>query len=126
MIDPRGIVLSLALASLLSLTGCPDPSSKSGKSGSEKTDEAGKTDAPAAPEDPLEGSLFNKEELFAIYVAYQSPKDPASGELLRKQRLVDAAGERVEARHEAYERALSRYAKRDPKGWSAFVATLPR
>ncbi|MGE0712383.1 MAG: hypothetical protein AB7N76_33020 [Planctomycetota bacterium] len=113
----------LLCALALALCGCPDPS-KTGKTDDAKTDQKTEGQKTGADEDPLAGSLFSKDELFAIYRAYQRPDDAASGELLRKHRLVDASGQAVATRVEAYKRALKRFAEKDPKGWSQFIESL--
>lgn len=116
--------LLLALSASL-LLGCPP--AKTGKTDepdkTAKTDEGGKT-GKQAPADPLEGSVFSKDELFAIYRAYQTPEAEASRALLRKHRLIDQDGKEVAARVAAYDRALERYADLDRAGWSAFVESL--
>lgn len=118
----RGGWLLVVLSGIL--CGCPD----SGGAGPSPTPSASASPtASATPADPLEGSLFSKDELFDLYRAQmQGPEDPASKELLTKHRLIDAAGQPVKARQEAYQRALKRFAERDPQGWSEFVDSLAR
>lgn len=122
---PRPSSILALLISAPLLLGCPPAKT-------DKTDEPGKTsktdttDEPGqqTPADPLEGSVFSKEELFAIYRAYLTPDAQASRALLRKHRLVDQDGKEVAARVAAYDRALERYADLDRAGWSAFVESL--
>ncbi|HBP21514.1 MAG TPA: hypothetical protein DEA08_27475 [Planctomycetes bacterium] len=118
--------LGLLLSSSL-LLGCPpaktgktDEPAKTGKTDAGETGKTGKQPA----KDPLEGSVFSKDELFAIYRAYQTPDAEASRALLRKHRLIDPDGKEVAARVAAYDRALERYADLDREGWSAFIESL--
>jgi formiminotetrahydrofolate cyclodeaminase len=120
----RLLVPLIALLPLL-LLGCPDPSAKTTKSESSKS-ESSKSESSKTDEDPLEGSIFDKDELFAIFAAYRKPKDPKSQALLRKHRLQDASGQAIATRVEAYDRAVKRFAELDHKAWSAFVETLER
>lgn len=116
----RTLILASALGLAL-LSGCPDP----GVEGPSPTPSPDASASPSAPADPLEGSLFSREELFAIYAAQMAPADDAAARaLLLKQRLLDAQGAPVKARQEAYQRALKRFAERDPGAWSEFVNSL--
>jgi hypothetical protein len=117
---------SLRIASLLAfallVSGCPDP--QAGKSSPTPGSTATATPSPSQL-DPLEGSLFSKSELFALYKAQMAdPKDADAKALRVKHRLIDAAGKPVKARQEAFQRALKTYAERDPEGWSEFVQSL--
>ncbi len=80
---------------------------------------------PAPDADPLAGSIFSKEDLFAIYSAEQAGGEDRDA-ALKKHKLIDASGNDVPLRVKAYERALGDYATKDPEGWSAFLETLPR
>ena len=118
--------LALALSAPL-LLGCPP--AKTGKTDepdkTAKTDEGGKTGKQASA-DPLEGSVFSQDELFAIYAAYQDPDLDARNAVLRKHRLVDAQGQEQAVRVKAFDQALETYASRDPEGWAEFVESLGR
>lgn len=121
----RTLTLAPILALALGLCGCPD----SAGGGASPTPGASPdaSASPSAPADPLEGSLFSRDELFALYKAQMAPSDDAPARALReKHRLIDAKGEPVKARQEAYQRALQRFAERDPVAWSEFVDALDR
>jgi len=128
MTRPVAHALLLA-AALLPLAGCPDgddpddaPPTANGE---------GEAEAEGAPDDegdgdeaPLAGSIFTREELFAIYAAYMDDDEAARERVLREHRLIDATGAEDPARVQAYDRALKRYAERDPDGWAEFVDSL--
>ena len=116
----QALVILLSLATL----GCPDPSA--GTEGSPApSGTPGATLGATPPGDPLEGSLFSKEELFALYRAKMAPANDAPAiALLKKHRLIDAEGKPVKARQEAFQRSLKTYAERDKDGWSEFVDGL--
>lgn len=116
----RPLVIVLSLAAF----GCPDPS---GGAKSSPGPSAGSSGTPAATpaSDPLEGSLFSKDELFALYRAKMAPEtDPAAIALLKKHRLIDDEGKPVKARRDAFQRSLQTYAERDKDGWSEFIEGL--
>lgn len=75
------------------------------------------------PGDPLEGSLFTKEQLFELYRAEQAGGAERT-KVLHKHRLLDAEGNESPKRVAAYEDALERYASGDPEGWADFVQSL--
>ena len=112
------------LACSLLATGCPDPNA--GKSTPTPAPSASASASPVQL-DPLEGSLFSKDELFALYQAQMADDKDAEARALReKHRLIDASGKPVKARQEAFQRALKTYAERDPKGWSEFVQNISK
>lgn len=127
---------SSALIVLLALTGCPgDPS---GKAGDPAVVDSSTTGAPTsgsattAPQDPLAGSVFTREEVFELFraehVAGADPTPANEAErkrLLAKHRLVDDEGREVIARMRAYDRAVQALAE-DTEAWAAFVESLPR
>ena len=119
----RAWILLLALA----LLGCP-PDSGAPSPSPTPTASAGPDaePSPTEPVDPLEGSVFSQDELFAIYAAYQDPDLDARNAVLRKHRLVDAQGQEQAVRVKAFDQALETYASRDPEGWAEFVESLGR
>jgi hypothetical protein len=119
---PRLLVVLLGLGLGLAAAGCPtdDPA----KSQSEETPAPDTEDEEATAADPLEGSPFTREQLFAIYRAEQAG-GREQDRVWREERLIEGQGQRNEARIEAYERALQAYSGGDPAGWSEFVESLP-
>lgn len=119
----RPALLALALAPLL---GCPPDQSGQGLAppGSAATAPTATSQEPAPPADPLQGSVFTREQLFELYRA-ERMGDPERARVLRLNGLLDASGQEVPARVRAYEAALQQYATNDPQGWSEFVETLP-
>ena len=120
------VLASLFVAAVL--CGCPDDPKPDPKA--PPKDGAAAVDSEtsgATPEtvDPLAGSIFTKEQLFAIYRGELTGGE-ARKAALAKNRLIDKAGNDVPLRVKAYERALKQYAERDPEGWSAFLETLPQ
>lgn len=124
---PRAPACGLGLLLSAVLSGCPpdpgpQPPGPGGDTAPPATSAAPET---APPADPLEGSVFNREQLFEIYRAEQAGGAERE-RVLRAHRLLDQGGQEVPARVKAYEAALQQYASRDPEGWAAFVETLPR
>ncbi|MEZ6185169.1 MAG: hypothetical protein R3F62_09195 [Planctomycetota bacterium] len=112
----------LAGAGLLFLLGCPGPDPEPGPDGTAPV-ESDATPEPATPADPLEGSLFSKEQLFEIYRA-EHQGGAERTRVLRAHKLLDAEGSENRRRIEAYEDAIGRYAQGDPEGWADFVQSL--
>lgn len=111
----------LACACAFLALGCPpsDPTPDPQPEGpAEVTSQAAE-----APGDPLEGSLFTKEQLFELYRAEQAGGAERT-KVLHKHRLLDAEGNESPKRVAAYEDALERYASGDPEGWADFVQSL--
>lgn len=118
---------------LLALTGCPDPSGKTGE-GPAVVDST-TTGAPAsagAPQDPLAGGIFSREEVLELFRAeHAAGADPTPANeaerrrLFTKHRLIDEEGREVIARVRAYDRAVQALAE-DAEAWAAFVESLPR
>ncbi len=124
----------LALAFLV--VGCPNGKPTDGKDPNGNTDGAADGKQPGdgtadgkTPEggskDPLEGSVFTKDMHFEVYAADMQGGD-AKLAAHKKHRLADKDGKPLPTRLAAYRRALQRYAKGDPEGWSAFLETLSR
>lgn len=131
----RAPVPGLALALAAIVAGCP-PSGPTPKGPDPAPTTTASTGAPtsgAPAADPLQGSVFTRDEVLAIYRAEHLAGLPGAGEearaerdrVLRRHRLVDDQGAEVPARARAYERALEALAN-DEDGWAAFVETLPR
>jgi hypothetical protein len=116
----------VALLLTVLLTGCPpDGPDQPDPSPDPSASAAPDASAPeASPADPLEGSVFSKEELFEIYAAYQEDDATKRNEVLRKHRLVDANGKEQAVRVKAFDQALQTYAERDPEGWAVYVDSL--
>jgi hypothetical protein len=118
---------------LLALAGCPDPSGKTGE-GPAVVDST-TTGAPAsagAPQDPLAGSIFSREEVLELFRAeHAAGAEPTPAHeaerrrLFTKHRLIDEEGREVVARVRAYDRAVQALAE-DAEAWAAFVESLPR
>lgn len=125
---------ALAFALLL-LCGCPPstptPSTEAPPPATDGTAPVGSK----APVDPLQGSIFTKEQVLEVFEAEYKAGLPGAGpeaqaekqRVLQKHRLVDASGAPDGPRTDAYERAIAALAAADDgKPWSAYVDTLPR
>ena len=110
----------LASASLLLALGCP-PANGPDPGPDTAPVESSTPNEPSG--DPLEGSLFTKDQLFEVYRAEQAGGAERT-KVLRKHRLLDAEGSENRRRVEAYEDAIRRYASGDPEGWADFVQSL--
>lgn len=132
---PRTSPPSVLLLLALTLAGCPgEPSGKAGGEGGAVVDSA-TTGAPAsagAPQDPLAGSIFSRDEVLELFRAEHAagadptPENEAERRrLFTKHRLIDEEGREVIARVRAYDRAVQALAE-DAEAWAAFVESLPR
>lgn len=116
----------LILLSLSVLSGCPDAAEKTKTKTADAQDKTAKS-GNTKREDPLAGSGFTKQELFAIYAAEMAKdKDPAGWKkVMLEQRMIDAQGNAIAPRQDAFDKALGRYAEGDREGWSKFLESLP-
>ena len=118
-----GLLILLPFAGLV-FAGCPNGDGPKPSPTAAESPTPGESPATDGDQDPLAGSIFSKEDLFEIYAA-----EAAGGEkkaaAYKKHRLVDASGQPVTAREEAYERALKQFASKDREGWAKFVESLP-
>lgn len=123
----RRLLAFLASSLVVLAVGCPPdkPPPPPGPGDGTPTDpNAPKPLSDGQATDPLEGSVFSKDELLEIYAAEASGDAARRDAALRKHRLIDAAGQEVPARVQAYERALQRLAAADPEGWSKTLESL--
>jgi len=108
----------------LAFLGCPNGDGPKPSPTASESPSPGESPPTDGEHDPLAGSVFSKDDLFEIYAA-----EAAGGEkktaAYKRHRLLDASGQPVTAREEAYERALKTYATQDREGWAKFVESLP-